>query len=49
MWKIIVAFVVFAALGLWLLMRAGDKVDLGGEKHDSAQESVAPKKDTPQK
>lgn len=34
MWKLFVGFVIFAALGLWILSKAGDKVDMGGEKHD---------------
>ena len=33
MWKIVVAFVVFAAVSLFVIMKAGDKVDMGGEKH----------------
>lgn len=33
MWKIIVAFVVFAALALFVIMKGGDKLDMGGEKH----------------
>lgn len=32
MWKIVVAFVVFAALALYLLSKGGD-VDMSGEKH----------------
>lgn len=32
MWKIIVGFVIFAALALFLLSKGGD-IDLGGEKH----------------
>ena len=34
MWKYIVAFVVFAALALWLIANAGGDLDMGGEKHD---------------
>jgi len=34
MWKYIVAFVVFAALALWLLMKGGGDIDLSGEKHE---------------
>ena len=34
MWKYIVAFVVFAALALWLLMKGGEDIDLSGEKHE---------------
>lgn len=32
MWKIIVAFIVFAALALFILSKGGD-IDMGGEKH----------------
>lgn len=32
MWKIVVGFIIFAALGLYMLSRGGD-IDLGGEKH----------------
>ena len=33
MWKIAVGFILFAALSLFVIMKAGDKVDMGGEKH----------------
>ena len=33
MWKIIVGFIVFAGLSLFVIFKAGDKVDMGGEKH----------------
>ena len=33
MWKIALGFVAFAALGLFVIFKAGDKVDMGGEKH----------------
>ncbi len=32
MWKLIVGFVVFAALAMWLLSKGGD-IDMSGEKH----------------
>jgi hypothetical protein len=32
MWKIAVAFIIFAALALYLLSKGGD-VDISGEKH----------------
>jgi len=32
MWKIALAFAVFAALALFILSKGGD-VDMGGEKH----------------
>ena len=33
MWKIVVGFVVFAAISLFVIMKAGDKIDMSGEKH----------------
>ncbi|PHM19948.1 MAG: hypothetical protein CK604_10015 [Curvibacter sp. PD_MW3] len=33
MWKIIVAFIVFAALAMFVIMKGGDQLDMGGEKH----------------
>lgn len=33
MWKIAVGFVVFAAICLFVIMKAGDQVDMSGEKH----------------
>jgi hypothetical protein len=33
MWKIALGFVAFAALGLFVIFKAGDKVDMGGEQH----------------
>lgn len=33
MWKIVVGFIAFAALSLFIIMKAGDKVDMSGEKH----------------
>lgn len=39
MWKIAVAFVIFAALALYLLSKGGD-VDMSGEKHGAASLSV---------
>lgn len=32
MWKIVVGFIIFAALALYMLSRGGD-IDLSGEKH----------------
>ena len=34
MWKILVAFIVFAAVGLFVLKKAGGDVNMGGETHD---------------
>ncbi|HET6827571.1 MAG TPA: hypothetical protein VFH35_02745 [Ramlibacter sp.] len=33
MWKIAVGFVAFAALALFVIMKGGDNLDMGGEKH----------------
>ena len=38
MWKIVVGFIVFAALALYMLSRGGD-IDLSGEKHGSSSPS----------
>ena len=32
MWKIVVGFIVFAAVAMYMLSRGGD-IDRGGEKH----------------
>ena len=34
MWKIVVGFILFAALALYLLSKGGD-IDMSGEKHGS--------------
>ncbi|WP_298925947.1 hypothetical protein [uncultured Ramlibacter sp.] len=33
MWKLVVGFIAFAALSLFVIFKAGDKVDMSGEKH----------------
>jgi len=33
MWKLILGFVVFAAIAMYVLMKAGGDIDMGGEKH----------------
>ena len=33
MWKIVVGFILFAALALFVIMKGGDQIDMGGEKH----------------
>ena len=33
MWKIALGFAVFAAIALFVSLKAGDKVDMSGEKH----------------
>jgi len=33
MWKLVVGFIVFAAVALYFISKAGDKIDMSGEKH----------------
>lgn len=33
MWKLLLGFVVFAVVAVFVLMKAGGDVDMGGEKH----------------
>ena len=33
MWKIAVAFAIFAGLALHVISKGGDSLDMGGEKH----------------
>lgn len=33
MWKIIVAFIIFAALAMFVILKGGVQLDMGGEKH----------------
>jgi hypothetical protein len=33
MWKIIIGFIIFAALAMFVIMKGGDSLDMGGEKH----------------
>jgi hypothetical protein len=40
MWKLLLGFAVFAALALFILMKSGGDIDMGGEKHGT--ESHAP-------
>ncbi len=42
MWKIFLGFVIFAGLGLFMIFKGGDKVDLSGEKHDTGSHTAAP-------
>lgn len=39
MWKILVAFIIFAAIALTVVFKMGDKVDMQGEAggHDTTQ------------
>ncbi|WP_194792862.1 hypothetical protein [Caenimonas koreensis] len=40
MLKLAIGFVVFAAIALFVIFKAGDKVDMSGEKHGT--ETVQP-------
>ena len=46
MWKIALGFVVFATLALFVIFKAGDKVDMSGEKH-GAEAIHAPEETKP--
>lgn len=41
MWKLVVGFIVFAALALYVLSRGGD-IDMSGEKHGTEEAAHAP-------
>jgi hypothetical protein len=43
MWKIAVAFAIFAGLALYVISKGGDNLDMGGEKHgaDAVQSEPA--------
>ena len=38
MWKLIVGFILFAALGMFVIFKGGDKLDMAGEASGSGQE-----------
>ena len=40
MWKIVVGFVLFAAIAMFVIMKGGDSLDMSGEKHGT--EAVSP-------
>ena len=33
MWKLIIGFIIFAALAMFVIMKGGDSLNMGGEKH----------------
>lgn len=33
MWKLIVGFIVFAAVAMFVIFKGGDNIDMSGEKH----------------
>ncbi|HET8871188.1 MAG TPA: hypothetical protein VFM48_12110 [Aquabacterium sp.] len=43
MWKMLIGFVVFAAIAIFVLMKSGGNVDMSGEKHgiDAGHEAPA--------
>ncbi|SNS58302.1 hypothetical protein SAMN06265795_10420 [Noviherbaspirillum humi] len=49
MWKMLVGFLAFALIALFVIMKAGDKVDMAGESggHQSAPASSAPAEPAP--
>ena len=49
MWKIILGFIIFAALALFVLMKGGGDIDLGGEKHGAETQQAEPAKAEPAK
>lgn len=42
MWKLVVGFIVFAAIVLFVLSKSGGDVDMSGEKHGSEAHEAAP-------
>jgi hypothetical protein len=44
MWKIGVGFVAFAALALFVIIKGGDNIDMGGEKHGTETTHAEPAK-----
>lgn len=42
MWKLLVAFILFAAVGLFVLKKAGGDIDMSGEKHGVDTSHAAP-------
>ncbi|MEN3293369.1 MAG: hypothetical protein V7642_2622 [Burkholderiales bacterium] len=47
MWKIFAGFIAFAALALFVIMKAGDKVDMQGEAGSHAPAESTPAPSTP--
>lgn len=42
MWKILVAFIAFAAVAMFVIMKGGDSLDMGGEKHGADTHAPEP-------
>jgi hypothetical protein len=47
MWKIGVGFVVFAAMAMFVIIKGGDNLDMGGEKHGAEAVHVPAPADKP--
>ncbi|WP_293998820.1 hypothetical protein [Sphaerotilus sp.] len=41
MWKIVLAFIAFAALAMFILMKSGGDIDMSGEKHGTESHEPA--------
>ena len=42
MWKIAVGFIIFAAVAMFVVVKGGDKLDMGGEKHGTEVHAPEP-------
>jgi hypothetical protein len=49
MWKLIAAFIIFAAGAMWLLSTSSTDVDMGGEKHEVSSHTQQEQKEVPKK
>ncbi|BET27043.1 hypothetical protein EV673_2290 [Limnobacter thiooxidans] len=50
MWKLIVAFLLFAGLSMFVIMQGGDNLNMAGEQHgggDTPHENAAPSQAVP--
>lgn len=49
MWKIVVGFILFAALSLFVIMKGGENLDMSGEKHgtETSHEEAKPAEPAP--
>ncbi len=45
--KIAIAFIIFAALSLFVIMKGGDKIDMSGEKHGTEAHAPEPAASAP--
>ncbi|MDH4394531.1 MAG: hypothetical protein QE278_02525 [Limnobacter sp.] len=45
MWKIVVGFILFAALSMFVIMKGGDNLDMSGEKHGGEHHEEPKKSD----